>query len=187
MTFADFVAKKPLTRGDLFGEWKQKGTEDFDDPKSGVLAAEKLTWMRIRVKRAVKAKEITLPANADCTFKRGKIPQAKVGEVMTVRAAGDLLYTVIAGGGEFVINQGKAPVAKAEKKNGRKGKSGKAEKENRTPAEIQASVPLELRTGWINYDLLDKVNAEIGEESVKYWNAHNGKFPKRKYRKAAKV
>lgn len=187
MTFTDFVAKKPLTRADLFGEWKQKGTEDFDDPKSGSLAAEKLSWMRIRVKRAIKAKEITIPANADCTFKRGKIPQAKVGEVMTVRAGGDLLYTIIAGGGEFVINHGTAPAAKAEKENGRKGKSRKAEKENRTPAEIQDATPIELRTGWTNYALLDKLNAEISEESVKYWNAHDGKFPKRKYRKAAKV
>ena len=64
MTFADFVAKKPLTRGDLFGEWKQKGTEDFDDPKSGARAAEKLTWMRIRVKRAVKVEVI---GNGDIT------------------------------------------------------------------------------------------------------------------------
>lgn len=185
MTFNDFIARKPLTPADLFGEWKQKGTEDFSDPKAGVLAAEKLSWMRIRVKRAIKAKELTIPATAECAFKRGKIPQAKVGEVMTVRNGSDLLYTVIAGGGEFVVNRGTSPVAKAEKKNGRKGKLGKSEKESRTPAEIQAATPIELRTGWTNYDLQDEINAEVADKSVKYWDAHDGKFPKRKMRKRA--
>lgn len=187
MKIEDFIAKKPLTRDDLFGEWKQKGAEDFSDARAGELAAEKLTWMRIRVKRALKAKEITIPAGADCTFKRGKIPQAKVGEVMTVRTGDDLLYTIIAGGGQFVINPGKGAGPKAEKKNGRKGKSGKSEKETRTPKEIQDATPIELRHGWFNYDLQDEINARLAEEGVKYWNEHGGKFPKRKMRKTRKV
>lgn len=186
MKFKEFLAKKPLTRDDLFGEWKQKGTDDIDNPKSGIAAAEKLTWMRIRVKRAIKTKELTIPESADCTFMRGKVPHAKIGETMAVRSGSDLLYTIVAGGGEFIVNRGKSTDVRTEKKDCRKGKSRNSEKENRTPAEIQDATPIELRTGWTNYALLDTLNEKACNETVAYWNSHDEKFPKRKYRKATK-
>ncbi len=185
MTFEDFIAGKALTSNDLFGDWKQKGFVSMDDPASAALALKMLTWMRKRVQKALKRKEIVIPIGCTCKFKRSKGSDGKAREIMAIYAGDTLLKTITTGYGDFIVSDSGNGCVKAEKKNGRKGKSRKSEKEDRTPAEIQAATPIELRTTWINYDLLDKVNAKLAEESVKYWNAHNGRFPKRKIRKAA--
>ena len=187
MTFNDFIAGKALTSDDLFGEWKQKGFTDMSDPASAALASKMLNWMRMRVKRALKRKELTVPANCACKFKRGKGGDGKAREIMAIYAGDVLLKTITTGYGDFIVSDaGNAhECAKAEKENVRKGKCGKSEKEDRTLAEIQDATPIELRHSWTNYALLDKINEELAEKSVKYWNDNDGKFPKRKMRKRA--
>lgn len=190
MTLTDFIAKKPLTPNDLFGEWKQRGLKDVSDPRFGDMAAKVLSWMRTRVKRAIRNKALAAPKDADCTFKREHTKDDRTQETMLVKdRAGKLIATVVYCAGDFTVSCSNgdfaAISAKAEKKNGRKGKSQVVENARLTPAEKQAATPIELRKGWTNYDLMDEVNARVCEETVKYWNDHNGKVPKHRRRKSS--
>lgn len=182
MKFSEFMAKAPVAREDLFGDWKQKGVV-IGEGDAGKKIAEKLSWMRLRVKRAVRGKEIAVPGDAVCKFARGKVPFAKIGETMVVSDATNdgTLFTIVCGGGEFKIVGGQGAVSQegVKTKRGKKGKA-KEEETRMTPAEIQASTPMELRRGWTNYALLDEINARLADEGVKYWNEHGGKFPKRR-------
>ena len=189
MNIKQFLAGERLTQNDLFGDWKQKGFSDMSDPASEALASKMLNWMRKRITKELRKKNLSLDLNATCKFKRGKGSTGKSVEIMAIYAGDKLARTITTGYGDFIVSDAGngSDNTISEKKNSRKGKSRKSKKENRTPAEIQNSIPLELRTGWYNYDLMDKVNARVCEESVKYWNEHNGKFPKRKIRKSRKV
>ena len=158
----------------------------MSDPASEALASKMLNWMRKRIAKEMRKKHLSLDLDATCKFKRGKGPSGKSVEIMAIYMGDTLVRTITTGYGDFIVSDA-GNSAISEKKNCRKGKSRKAEKENRTPAEIQNSIPLELRTGWTNYDLLDEINARVCEESVKYWNKNNGKFPKRKLRRPRKV
>ena len=190
MNIKQFLAGERLTQNDLFGDWKQKGFSDMSDPASEALASKMLNWMRKRITKEMRKKRLSLDLNATCKFKRGKGPGGKSVEIMAIYsdAGNTLARTITTGYGDFIVSDaGNGCAAISEKKNGRKGKSRKSEKENRTPAEIQNAIPLELRRSWYNYELMDEVNARVCEESVKYWNDNNGKFPKRKMRKPRKV
>ena len=48
-----------------------------------------------------------------------------------------------------------------------------------TPAEVQDATPIAERKGWTNYELLDELNKRVYEESCAYWDAHDGKIPRR--------
>ena len=171
MTVSEFLTKKPLAKGDLCGEWLQKGVSFDDENNAGKIAAEKLTWMRNRVKRAVKAKEIAIPASAQCFFMRGKVPFAKVGETMVVRNGKDTILTVVCGGGEFKV-LGKDAVKDVCAAPAKRSRSKHQKDVADDPAEVQAATPLELRHGWTNYALQEKLNAEACAASEKYWAAH---------------
>lgn len=103
MKFEKFLAKKSLTKNDLFGDWVQKGV-DFNDPNAGKIAAQKLQWMRSRVKYMINAKEITIPRDAICTFKRCAMMPLKIAEVMNIHADNKLIHTIVCGCGEFHID-----------------------------------------------------------------------------------
>lgn len=196
MTFKDFIKKQPLTSDDLYGPWKQRGLRDgIIDEESGRKAAKVLYWLRRGIKRAIKAKTFSVPPKGcECLFKRERTHEDSTCETMIIRHNGEIIATVYACGEQFSISKGGEIIQNAdcEMENGRKGKSRKGKsafvenKNVKTPAEIQASIPFELRTGWTNYELMDKINEQVCEASVKYWNEHNGKFPKRKIRKSKK-
>lgn len=149
MTFDKFLKKTPLTNDDLCGEWNQKGIKNFDDPNDGAAAAQKLSWMRVRVKRALKAKEIVIPMDANCTFKRGKVSFAKTAETMEIRSKNVLIYTIISGNNQLKIINGE-------------------EKETTNKVEDKP-ISHEIPGYWINRALQDKIIAESCEEGVKYW------------------
>lgn len=154
MTFDKFLKKTPLTTDDLCGEWKQKGLvpERISTVQAGSIAAQKLSWMRVRVKRALRAKEIIVPMDADCTFKRGKVSFAKIAETMEIRSKNVLIYTIISGNNQLKILNG--------------GEEETTDIKNQVE---DKSISHEIPGYWINRALQDKIIAESCEEGVKYW------------------
>lgn len=91
------------------------------------------------------------------------------------------------GGGKVVVN-GQPPVSWGEGKKqivaimrGKTPPSAPARSAS-AGADAQKATPYELRTTWVNYDLLEKMNARAYKESCDYWDKHDGQpEPVREY------
>ena len=184
MQIADFMAGKPVQLSDLFGPWKCRGFRDTDENASEKIT-KRLGFVRLHFGKFLKKNP--LPNAATCKFKRGDVNGKGEGEWMLVLDASDAPIALFSASGEGFVQrslQGASARASAPAP-ARKRKiddGAPVPHETRTPKEIQAAIPLELRTTWVNYDLLDKMNERAYKESCDYWDKHNGQpEPQREY------
>lgn len=135
MKLSDFLSAKPVQRADLFGPWHQKKVHlDQDEAAALSTITLKLAWIRNKFKQNLDS--LALPADAEVQFKRAPVNGNGDGEWVLVLSNGNPIkcYTASAAGFQ------EAPLAPA------------------APTSETPDTPLELRRGWINYELLNAIN-----------------------------
>lgn len=155
MTIADFLAGKPVQLSDLFGPWKCKGFHDTDENAEEKIT-KKLAFVRCHFGKL--AKKNPIQGAALCKFKRGAVGKGGDGEWMLVLDSAEKPLALFSASCEGFVQR---PLQGA----------------SAAPAACEAAqkeTPHELRTTWVNYELLETLNARAYKESCEYWDKRDG-------------